>query len=185
MTAPILAKNSPAWERRGFSKLPVIVVELDELHNAYLVDDEKTGERRRVPADRLSPRGGSKPRTGSVVRTPCYERPPAPSPRRLRQRRQPWRSREYLAFVRRVGREEGCINCEAREEIEAAHFGPDGGGSLKPSDCYAAPICRCCHRSEGWHQHGTLPGRTREESEDLQRRAQLRLMCRWLQGERA
>ena len=61
------------------------------------------------------------------------------------------RAPNYLAFVRRHNCtcvEVDPTGCEG--EIEAAHVrrGTDGGVGMKPSDCYALPLCSSHHRDQ-------------------------------------
>lgn len=55
-----------------------------------------------------------------------------------------------------------CCSCGSHPPSVAAHFGPDRGVGIKCSDYHACSLCWGCH--ELWHQHGTLPGLTREHS---------------------
>ncbi|HEX3138774.1 MAG TPA: hypothetical protein VHQ87_01895, partial [Rhizobacter sp.] len=51
--------------------------------------------------------------------------------------------------------------CETTSRVEAHHWGKHGMAS-KCSDYEAVPLCHE-HHVEGWHRHGSLPGREREE----------------------
>lgn len=84
-----------------------------------------------------------------------------PAPERVAQavlRFGPWRSPAYLAWIRSLP----CCVCGAPPQSEASHHGPRGV-SQKATDLRAVPLCGDDHRH--WHQHGTLPGRTRDQSE--------------------
>lgn len=68
---------------------------------------------------------------------------------------------QFLKFVRQfsctaaVGHPQAPCECEG--PIEAAHVrtGTDGGTGMKPSDCYALPLCSKHHRRQ--HQIGEGP----------------------------
>jgi hypothetical protein len=57
----------------------------------------------------------------------------------------------HLAFIRKLS----CVRCGTPWRIEAAHvrIGTDGGTGLKPSDCYAVPLCGECHTTGIGAQH--------------------------------
>jgi hypothetical protein len=73
-----------------------------------------------------------------------------------RSARAPERNPEFLEFVRG----QPCDFC-GRSGSEAHHWGKHGMAT-KCSDYLAVPLCHE-HHVEGWHRHGTLPGRSREE----------------------
>ncbi len=60
----------------------------------------------------------------------------------------PLRSREYLEYVRSLG----CVICGAPSEPHHWRKGADGGVALKPSDCFAIPLCHEHHMEA--HDHG-------------------------------
>lgn len=59
----------------------------------------------------------------------------------LRQRQQPYRSRQWLAAVHKI---ESCVLCGAYG-IQAAHRNQGKGMSQKTDDCLTAAICPACH----------------------------------------
>jgi hypothetical protein len=69
----------------------------------------------------------------------------------------PVRDPGFLAFLRT----QPCDCCGSTENVEAHHWGKHGTGT-KCSDHEAIPLTHA-HHVEGWHRHGTLPGRTRKE----------------------
>jgi hypothetical protein len=79
----------------------------------------------------------------------------------LRQRIQPYRSRQWLSAVHQL---DGCVNCGS-PEIQAAHRNEGKGGSQKTSDCLTAALCRACH-----DEIDNAPNLSREERrQDLDR----------------
>lgn len=62
------------------------------------------------------------------------------------------RSAAHLKWIR--GHECAAANPDCQGPIEAAHvrIGTDGGTSIKPSDCWAVPLCSWHHRLQ--HQIG-------------------------------
>lgn len=66
----------------------------------------------------------------------------------------PWRSPEYLAFVRA----KPCCVCGKPGPSEAHHWGGKGsrGTGQKCSDAFTAPLCRAHH--DQWHLSGTFSG---------------------------
>jgi hypothetical protein len=86
----------------------------------------------------------------------------------------PWRSRAYLEYVR----SQPCCSCGACVGVQASHHGPHGV-STKPGDERAVPLCATCHLGE-YHQRGTLPGRSREETDALVERVAVELVLPWL-----
>jgi hypothetical protein len=69
----------------------------------------------------------------------------------------PVRDPGFLAFVRT----QSCDCCGTTTAVEAHHWGKHGVAT-KCSDHEVIPLCHA-HHVEGWHRHGTLPGRTRDE----------------------
>ncbi|MEB0078028.1 hypothetical protein QN386_22295 [Pseudomonas sp. CCI3.2] len=59
----------------------------------------------------------------------------------LRQRQQPYRSRQWLAAVHQI---ENCVICGAYG-VQAAHINEGKGMSQKTDDCLCAAICETCH----------------------------------------
>ncbi|HSC86877.1 MAG TPA: hypothetical protein VLC09_06380 [Polyangiaceae bacterium] len=77
--------------------------------------------------------------------------------RKASRTRAPERSAAFLSYLRTLPCDvEHCV-----APAEAHHWGRHGVGS-KCSDWEAIPLCHD-HHVEGWHRHGTLPGRSREE----------------------
>lgn len=74
-----------------------------------------------------------------------------------------WESPPYRAYVRSWGI---CACCNTRETtddpIEASHHGPHGM-ARKSDDTRCIPLLRSHHRY--YHDHGTFPGMTREETD--------------------
>ena len=92
-----------------------------------------------------------------------------------------WRCREYIEFVMQFP----CCNtpCAAvPPNILGAHHGGKGtrGTAIKCSDAFVAPLCWDCHAY--WHQHGTLPGKDRAESEALQYEAQRLCLAKFVES---
>lgn len=98
--------------------------------------------------------------------------PAAPEPKR----RGPWRSPEYLAFVR----SKPCCVCGRPGPSEAHHHGPRGakGMGTKCSDVFVCPLDRACHND--WHSMGHFSGKTREQSEAIQVESQRLLLAEWV-----
>lgn len=95
-----------------------------------------------------------------------------------RPKRPPLRSPAYLAFVR----EQPCCVCRAPAPSDPHHFGPRGIGQ-KTDDRRTAPLCADCHRC--FHDTGSLPGLSRVEAECVLYRAQVDLLLRHADEERA
>jgi len=53
----------------------------------------------------------------------------------------PYRDKEYLAFIRALP----CLVCGAESEPHHWRKGADGGTGMKPSDCFALPLCHEHH----------------------------------------
>ena len=80
----------------------------------------------------------------------------------------------YLAYVRK----HPCCLCGAPGPSEAHHWSHHGGVmGAKVDDYRTVPLCQEHHRY--WHDHGTLPGRTRAGSENLFKYHQRRLLVEW------
>lgn len=69
----------------------------------------------------------------------------------------PTRDPGFLAWLRTLP----CDFCGTTAGVEAHHWGKHGMAT-KCSDHAAIPLCHQ-HHVEGWHRHGTLPGKTRDE----------------------
>lgn len=102
---------------------------------------------------------------GSVVRASALRSVP---------KEKPWRSRAYLEYVR----SQPCCACGACVGVQASHHGPHGIAT-KPGDERAVPLCATCHLGE-YHQRGVLPGRSREETDELVERVAVELVVPWL-----
>lgn len=76
---------------------------------------------------------------------------------RGRAEKKPVRDPAFLAFLRT----KPCDFCGTTVAVHAHHFGSHGTGT-KCSDHEAIPLCYA-HHIEGWHRHGTLPGRSHDE----------------------
>ncbi len=99
---------------------------------------------------------------------------PAQAPEQPKEPEQ--RNETYLAFVRR----RACIGCGAPGPSEASHWGPKGrtgGMARKAADERATPKCHACHAH--LHQHGALPGKSREETREIILAAQVDLLIEW------
>lgn len=82
----------------------------------------------------------------------------------------------YLAYVRR----HPCCLCGAPGPSEPHHWSHHGGVmGAKVDDYRTVPLCQEHHRH--WHDHGTLPGRTRGGSEALMLREMRSLLEMWAQ----
>ncbi len=124
---------------------------------------------------RRTPTGGGRRAAPAVI--------PGPKPKTVRlspeavsrevERRGPWRCPEYLDYVRA----QPCAVCKAPPQSEASHHGRRGIGQ-KADDSLAIALCAVDHAF--WHQHGLLPGRTREESDVFVERAALALIVGFL-----
>ncbi len=80
----------------------------------------------------------------------------------------------YLAYVRK----HPCCLCGRSEGIEAHHWSHHGGVmGAKVDDYRTVPLCQEHHRY--WHDHGTLPGRSRDMSEAVFVCAQRSLLSEW------
>lgn len=71
--------------------------------------------------------------------------------------RSPDRNPAFLEYVR----QQPCDFCGTGMGVEAHHYGKHGMAT-KCSDYEAVPLCHD-HHVEGWHRHGTLPGKARED----------------------
>lgn len=124
------------------------------------------GEILRAATDRLAPARAKKLPT---VRT---------SIEGLHQRA-PWRSPEYLAFVR----EHPCCVCQRDAPSDPHHFGPRGTAT-KTDDSMAVPLCRIDH--DAFHRTGIAPGCvSRLATEALFYRVQARLLTAWIKRSEA
>jgi len=77
---------------------------------------------------------------------------PRRKPPKMKVREEPQvRCKEHLKWVRgHVCAVAGRRDHQCSERIEAAHVrtGTDGGMSVKPSDCYAIPLCSDAHAEQ-------------------------------------
>lgn len=120
-------------------------------------------------------------RTGPLKRAPMKRKAKAKA--RVMPDRGPWRSEEYLAFVR----SHPCCVCGKPGPSEAHHFGGKGshGTGQKCSDAFVSPVDRMCHND--WHTLGTFRDpdddweqMTRVEAELIQVIAQRNLLAEWV-----
>ncbi len=103
------------------------------------------------------------------AKPPAKDAPPKPKPKRpaklshipkrsgAPKEGNPIRDPGFLAFIRTFP----CEFCGTTQGVQAHHFGAHGMAT-KASDHEAIPLCYL-HHVEGWHRHGTLPGRTHDE----------------------
>jgi 5-methylcytosine-specific restriction endonuclease McrA len=83
--------------------------------------------------------------------------------------------RDYIRYVRAFP----CCGCGA-EDVEIHHFmHGDKGTGMKVSDFYTVPLCFRCHRQ--FHDHGTLPGLSRDRTEAVFYRAMARMLKQWIE----
>jgi hypothetical protein len=96
------------------------------------------------------------------------------------QKRKPFRSKEYLSFVR--GHE--CCSCGKPPPNVAHHYMKNQGGmGTKVDDTYTVPLCTSCHNQ--WHTTGRfgcyeLAADPRTESVLLTYKTQAELLARWV-----
>lgn len=89
--------------------------------------------------------------------------------------RAPWRSPEYLAFVR----EHPCCVCQREAPSDPHHFDRDRGVATKTDDTMTVPLCRIDH--DAFHRTGIAPGcASRLATEALFYRVQARLLTAWI-----
>jgi hypothetical protein len=96
-------------------------------------------------------------------------------------RRRPRKNRDapaYLKFVASMS----CMHCMESRGVVAHHHGPRGIG-IKADDYHTVPLCPKCHRY--FHDHGVLPGRTKEATELDHWKAQAFLLVQWLRMDEA
>lgn len=96
--------------------------------------------------------------------------PAAPEPKR----KGPWRSKEYLAFVR----SKRCAWCNAPAPSEASHHGKHGIGT-KAEDHRCIPLCAMCHRGE-YHRTGALGRMTPEQTREWAMDRALETIGEWV-----
>ena len=84
----------------------------------------------------------------------------------------PWRSSAYRAFVADMP---CCITGET-DDVEAHHHGPHAMGQ-KASDAWCIPLSRAMHRY--FHDHGTFPDMTREETDRYAVMQQVVCLASW------
>lgn len=107
-------------------------------------------------------------------------RQPPQEPREFKPQpkpKEPGRSLEYMAHVRTGA----CIaaNCTEINGTHAHHAGPKGTHAIarKVSDGYCVSLCHECHRF--FHDHGHLPGMTRDHTERAFDQAQATTLRSW------
>jgi hypothetical protein len=143
-----LVRKAPgsAGKKRSSTKPPSTLERKKPLPVASVPLRSKNPLRRKSPLE-------SPPKVLTVKEPRASKLPTAPS----RSHKGPERDAGFLAFVR----EQACLFCGTHERVEAHHFGKRGKGT-KCSDYETVPLCHD-HHVEGWHRHGTLPGKTRSE----------------------
>ena len=173
--------GTPVRYKHGFDWHRGEVVDYLELHDAFEVRDDRTGEVRRVQVDKVKPLSKPRRMVGRVTRRGTSKRPPM----RSVPKEPVWRSPLYLEHARSTGRRWGCPGCGTDKGIVAMHSGSDGGMSLKASDYYAIGACDPCHmRTHGKHQ--AFPGMTPEQTRLVIVERQNRTMAAWIaRGEQA
>lgn len=85
----------------------------------------------------------------------------------------PWRSPEYLAYVRSLP----CAQCGAPPPSDPSHHGRRGMGQ-KSDDARAIALCRADH--DHFHQHGVLGDRTRPQTDAFVVWVALETVVQWL-----
>lgn len=86
----------------------------------------------------------------------------------------PWRSPDYLAFVR----SKPCAWCNAPAPSEASHHGKHGIGT-KAGDHRCIPLCSMCHRGE-YHRTGALGRMTPEQTREWAMDRALETVGEWV-----
>ena len=149
------------------------------------VDTDRRQNERTVAEHRLRPRLTSDtPADASHLPARTYRAGTTEQPEHSAQWKEPvWRSRAYLEHARETGRKWGCPGCGTDKQIEAMHFGSDGGMGLKASDFYAIGACHGCHRRTHG-KHCAFPSHTPEGTKAIIRERQVKTMAAWLTREK-
>jgi hypothetical protein len=99
---------------------------------------------------------------------------PARAPEQPKEPEQ--KNAQFLELVRR----KPCCGCGAAAPSDPHHWAPkglSGGMARKPDDLRTVPLCRACH--DHFHDHGSLPGRSRPETREVFLAAQVSLVIEW------
>lgn len=145
-------------------------------HPATRVREVKTSKRSRpAPRARMTigvDVGGPSTTVRTLVRPPTVRLASEAIDRAI-AKRGAWRSTAYLDYIRALP----CCVCGAPPFSDPSHHGRHAT-SRKPDDFTCVPMCREHHGH--FHQHGVLPGRTREQTDIFVERTAFRLLGSFL-----
>lgn len=103
------------------------------------------------------------------------QRKPKGMTSRSKLRRRP--DTPYLNFVR----QHPCCSCGTTRNVEAHHEGSKAqkGMGMKVPDSETVPLCDRCHKHDGFHRWGSLPGLTREQTKNRFATTKRSLQAEW------